>query len=236
MNFEGKKIFITGGSSGIGKATAEKLIKEGAKVLICGRDEAKLNETAQNLGCDALQADVSKQSDVEKCFDHIAGKWGGLDVLINNAGIGRGGRLHELSLEDMKKVWEINVLGATHCGQKAAQIFREQKSGNIVNIGSSSSLKGYPGGSVYVASKFALRGLSECWKAELRPYNVRVFQINPSEVTTAFGQKDGKERPDQAKKLRSEEIAHAIYSVLAMDDRGFIPELNVWATNPWEDK
>jgi 3-oxoacyl-[acyl-carrier protein] reductase len=75
--------------------------------------------------------------------------------------------------------------------------------------------------------------MTQCWQAELRKYNVRVFLISPSEVATAFGSKDNVERTAPANKLRSEEIAHAIKSVLEMDDRGFIPELAVWATNPW---
>lgn len=75
--------------------------------------------------------------------------------------------------------------------------------------------------------------MSECWRDELRKYNVRVMMINPSEVTTAFGSSDRKERDPESKKLRSEEIAHAIKSALEMDDRGFTTELTVWATNPW---
>jgi 3-oxoacyl-[acyl-carrier protein] reductase len=86
---------------------------------------------------------------------------------------------------------------------------------------------------VYASSKFALRGMTECWRDELRPFNIRVMLINPSEVTTAFGNPERKERAEEAKKLRATEIAYAIKAVLEMDNRGFIPELGVWATNPF---
>ncbi|MDX5426674.1 MAG: SDR family NAD(P)-dependent oxidoreductase, partial [Bacteroidota bacterium] len=117
--------------------------------------------------------------------------------------------------------------------QKAARIFKEQKRGNIINIASSAGVKGFSHGTVYAASKFALRGMTECWRAELRPYNVRVILVNPSEVTTAFNQPGRKEREEVPNKLRPAEIAHSIVSALEMDDRGFITELSVWATNPF---
>ncbi|MDH5628206.1 MAG: SDR family NAD(P)-dependent oxidoreductase, partial [Candidatus Krumholzibacteria bacterium] len=91
----------------------------------------------------------------------------------------------------------------------------------------------FPGGTVYAASKFALRGMTECWQAELRKHDIRVTLIAPSEVATAFGREDGREREAPPNKLASMEIAHAIKSVIELDDRGMIPELSVWATNPW---
>jgi 3-oxoacyl-[acyl-carrier protein] reductase len=88
-------------------------------------------------------------------------------------------------------------------------------------------------GSIYASSKFALRGLTQCWQAELRPYNVRVFQINPSEVPTAFGVEDRVEKSDVENKLSAKEIAHVICSQLEMDNRGYVPEVTVHATNPF---
>ena len=105
--------------------------------------------------------------------------------------------------------------------------------GTIVNIGSTASLKGYKNGSIYSSSKFAVRCLTQCWQAELRQHNIRVCQVNPSEVTTAFGSKDRVERDSVNNKLRPEEISHSIISSIEMDDRGFINELNIWATNPF---
>ena len=111
---------------------------------------------------------------------------------------------------------------------------KKDKRGTIINIGSTASLKGYKNGSIYASSKFAVRCLTQCWQAELRPYNIRVCQINPSEVTTAFGNVERIERENIANKLSSSEISHAIISAIEMDNRGFINELNVWATNPFD--
>jgi 3-oxoacyl-[acyl-carrier protein] reductase len=116
---------------------------------------------------------------------------------------------------------------------RAAGLFKKQNYGNIINVASTAGGKGYEGGTVYASSKFALRGMTQCWQAELRRHNVRVMCINPSEVTTAFGNQDRQEREDQPNKLRGKEIAVAIKGALEMDDRGFIPELTVWATNPF---
>lgn len=233
MDLKGKNILLTGGSLGIGKATAQLLINKGANVAITGRDKSRLEATANEIGAFPIVADVANEEDVQKTYEAFLEKFGSLDVLVNNAGIGVRKAVDELSPQDFKKVLDVNVVGAAMMAKKAAQLFKEQKSGNIINIGSTAALKGYPTGSVYVASKFALRGMTECWRAELRPFNVRVILINPSEVTTAFGSKERVERDEVDNKLRSQEIAHAIVSTLEMDDRGFIPELSVWATNPF---
>jgi 3-oxoacyl-[acyl-carrier protein] reductase len=130
-------------------------------------------------------------------------------------------------------VYSVNVFGAALMTKYAANIFKKQKYGNIINISSTAGTKGYANGTVYSSSKFALRGMTQCWQAELRKYNVRVILVNPSEVVTAFGNNEGKERKEVANKLRGVEIAHTIVSTLEMKDRGFIPEVTVWATNPF---
>ena len=124
------------------------------------------------------------------------------------------------------------MFGVALLTQEAVKIFKEQDYGNIVNIASTASLNGFPNGSIYAASKFALRGMTQCWQKELRKHNIRVMLINPSEVPTAFGSADRTERPDVKSKLTSVDIAHVIKSALEMDNRGFIPEVNIWATNP----
>jgi 3-oxoacyl-[acyl-carrier protein] reductase len=234
MNVKDSIALVTGGSSGIGKATAQMLIAKGAKVIIVSRNADKVTSVANEIGAFPIAADVSVPADVERIFHQLQEKFGRLDILINNAGIGQGwADLTEVQLTDMQQVYSVNVFGAMMVGQAAARIFKAQRSGNIINIGSTVSLKGYAKGTVYSSSKFALRGMTQCWQDELRPFNVRVTQMNPSEVTTAFGSKDGIERTEVANKLRSEEIAHQICAVLEMDNRGFVPEVTVWATNPW---
>ncbi len=233
MELQGKNYIVTGGSSGIGRAIAEALIAEGASVLITGRDEKKVHEVAQRIGAVPLQADVASQDDVERTYQQFRERFDRLDGLINNAGIGMRKELEGLTPEDIRRIHDVNVTGAAMMASKAVPWFKAQGSGDIVNIGSTAGMKGMPGGSVYVSSKFALRGMSYCWQHELRPHSVRVMLVQPSEVTTAFNQEGRKERAYEEKKLRPEEIAHAVLSNLQMDGRGFIPELEVIATNPW---
>lgn len=234
MDLTNKVAIVTGGSNGIGKEIARALAESGSKVFITGRNADRLQNAADELGVTGIVSDASKEEDVKKVFRQVMETEGRLDILINNAGFGAGwGELGDLSMEDMRRVYDTNVFGATMMGQEAAKIFRDQKSGNIVNIGSTASVKGYAKGSIYASSKFALRGLSQCWQGDLRPYNVRVMHVNPSEVTTAFGKTDGLSRDEVSNKLRPKEIADVVISQLKMDDRGFVPEVTVWATNPW---
>jgi len=234
MKIEGSKILITGGSLGIGKAAARILVDGGAEVIITGRDANRLKIASKETGAIPFVADVSRSEDVEKTYKFIRDSWGKLDVLVNNAGIGsKSSLLTEVSEEDFLNVYKVNVIGAAMMAKQAAIMFREQNYGNIINIASTAARKGYERGTVYASSKFALKGMTECWQAELRKYNVRVILINPSEVTTAFGNPERIERKERNNRLRSEEIAHTIKASLEMDDRGFIPELTVFATNPW---
>lgn len=234
MELNGSVALVTGGSNGIGKELAKQLAAAGATVFITGRDQSKLEASAKEIGAIGIRADASVEEDVERVFAQIVNTIGRLDILVNNAGFGAGwASLGELNMEDMLRVYQTNVFGAAMMGQRAANIFKKQRSGNIVNIGSTASLKGYAKGSIYASSKFALRGLSQCWQDDLRPFNVRVMHINPSEVTTAFGKSDGVSRQEVENKLRPKEIADVIMSQLKLDDRGFVPEVTIWATNPW---
>jgi len=234
MKIKGSKILITGGSLGIGKAAAKILVNDGADVIITGRDQGRLEIAAEETGAIPFMADVSQLDQVEDTYKFIKENWGKLDCLVNNAAIGSmSSHLTEVTEEDFLKVYRVNVIGAAMMARHAALIFKEQNYGNIINIASTAARKGYARGTVYASSKFALRGMSECWQAELRKHNVRVILINPSEVTTAFGNPERKERPERDNRLRSEEIAHSIKAALEMDDRGFIPELTIYATNPW---
>ena len=234
MNISGAAFLVTGGSAGIGKATAKLLSEKGAKVAITGRDKVKLENVAKEINAFPIHADVAVAEDVRKTYELCFKQFGKLDCLINNAGIGGGwSEITELDMKIFRKVYDVNVFGAALMGSEAAKIFKKQNYGNIVNIASTAATKGYAKGTIYASSKFALRGMTQCWQAELRKYNVRVILINPSEVTTAFGNEERVERPEVKNKLRSLEIARTIISTLEMDDRGFIPEVTVWATNPF---
>jgi 3-oxoacyl-[acyl-carrier protein] reductase len=232
-NLSGKKVLITGGSSGIGKATAIDLVGKGAIVCITGRNKVKLEKVASEINAIPIHLDVSKYNSIAvKTLDAFH-SMGGIDVLINNAGIGEFAKLEDIKVNHFESIFATNVFGLTMLTQEVVKFFKTQQYGMIINIGSSAATSGFPSGSVYCASKFALRGLTECWRHELRRDNIRVVLVNPSEVPTAFNNKDRVEREEQENKLSSKEISHAIISTINMDKRGFIPELNVWATNPF---
>lgn len=232
MQIDYAKVLVTGGSSGIGLETARQLRLRGATVAICGRDADKLRRMADDIGAFAIEADVSVESDVVEMIELIVDRFSEYNVLINNAGFGHFAPLVETTLEDMQRVYATNVFGAMLVARESARYFVRQSYGNIVNVASTAGQRGFAGGTAYASSKFALSGLTECWRAELRKHNVRVMQINPSEVQTHFYAAAAREQAFSDRKLRPIEIAHAIVSMLEMDDRGFVPEMSVWATNP----
>lgn len=234
MNLNNSKVLITGGSSGIGKETAKQFIAKGAKVVITGRDESKLMHVATEIGAIPLLFDISNLKSIpQKAKEALFLLEGRVDVLINNAGIGIFPLLGDITEADLFAVYNTNVFGLALLTQELISTFKAQQSGNIINIGSTASVKGFASGSVYAASKFAVRGMTQSWQAELRKENIRVSLINPSEVTTAFADETRKERNEESNKLGAEEIAKIIISTVEMRDKGFIPEVTVWATNPF---
>ncbi|HEU4699534.1 MAG TPA: SDR family oxidoreductase [Gemmatimonadales bacterium] len=226
------KVLVTGGSSGIGYGVAQLLVERGAQVAICGRDEARLREAAAAIGATPIRGDVSVEADAVRMVREVIAAFGDFNVLVNNAGIGAFAPLVDVTAEQMRRVWEVNVLGATLMARESARHFVAQGTGNIINVASTAGLRAGAGGSAYASTKFALRGLSESWRAELRQHNVRVMLINPSEVVTEFFTRAGREQAENPTKLHPIEIAHAVVAMLTMKDVGFIPELSVWATNP----
>ncbi|MFT4782135.1 MAG: 3-oxoacyl-[acyl-carrier protein] reductase [Nonlabens sp.] len=238
MEINNSTVLITGGSSGIGKETAKQFIARGAKVVITGRNEKKLKRVAEDIGAIPLLFDISDlKSIVQKAKDALFLLEGKIDTLINNAGIGAFPALGEITENDLLNVYNTNVFGMALLTQELLPQFKEQRSGNIINIGGTASQKGFAQGSVFAASKFAVRGMTQSWQAELRKYNIRVTLVNPSEVTTAFtyrSRENREERKEQFNKLGSEDIAHTIISIVEMRNKGFIPEVTVWATNPFE--
>lgn len=233
MELNGSIALVTGGSEGIGAAIAEALAEHGASVTITGRREGVLEAKAAELGVDSIAGDVGIEEDAVRTVAQVVERHGRLDILVNNAGIGCIGPLVETELEDLERVYRTNVFGAFLMGREAAKQFIAQGSGELINISSTSGLRGGQMATVYSSSKFALRGMTECWRDELRRHDIRVTLVNPSEVMTDFGAKLGYERPPSEKKLRAKEIADAVIGALKIDPRGFVPEFSVFATNPF---
>jgi len=232
MNLKNAVALITGGSSGIGRAIAQGLVASGARVAITGRDQVRLAETAREIGVHPIHADVAVEADVQRTYRELLQQFGDLDILVNNAGTGVFKNLVDFELKDFEAVFATNVTGSMLMAREAAKLFVKRQRGNIVNIASTAALRGAPKGTAYYGSKFALRGMTECWRGELRQHNVRVFLVEPSEVLTNFYQTAGLPQKANATKLRSEEIAHVVKCLLEMDDRGFVPEVSIFATNP----
>ncbi|GJM20660.1 MAG: putative oxidoreductase YoxD [Planctomycetota bacterium] len=226
-----QRMLITGGSAGIGFEIARAALEQGARVVLNGRDAARLEAAADKLHVPFVAGDVG--TDAPAIMASAVEQLGGLDVLVNNAGWGRRMTLEELDADVMHEIWRTNVLGAALMAQAALPHFEVAGAGALVNIASTAALKGYAGGSAYSSSKFALASLSQCWAAELRPRNIRVLQVNPSEVQTGFGGRDLSAGMNP-RKLFAEDVAHAVLGALTMHPRGFVPELTIHATNPWE--
>jgi 3-oxoacyl-[acyl-carrier protein] reductase len=232
MNISDIKAIVTGGSSGIGFEIAKQLKMQGAKVLITGRDENKLKKAASEIDVLYAVADASNEADVIKAFEYANSMMKGYNVLINNAAYGSFGLLKDQNTQVFEQLIATNVTGAMIAGREAAKHFIENNFGNIINISSTAGNAGFAGGTAYVASKFALKGMTECWRAELRKSNIRVMLVNPSEVQTPFYKALGGERPYNETKLEASEIAHLVIAMLTMRDVGFITEATVFATNP----
>ena len=230
MDLKNAKALITGGGTGIGLETARQITAAGGQVAICGRRADVLEAAAAEVGALAVVADVAKEGDVEQMMAATLEGLGGLNVLINNAAFGYFAPLLEVDTARFEAVLATNVTGAMLVGRACARHFVEHGGGTIVNVGSTAAHSGFAGGSAYAASKFALSGLTECWRAELRKHDIRVMQMDPSEVQTPFGGRDMSTL--NPSKLEATDIAHMIRAMLELNDRGFVTNTMVWATNP----
>jgi 3-oxoacyl-[acyl-carrier protein] reductase len=226
------RVLVTGGSQGIGAAIVERARASGHAVVFTGRNPSLIETVALKTGAHGLLADVSVAADNEKTVETCRARMGGLDVLVNNAGYAYRAEIGEMDVEAMRKMFETNVFGLVDITNRVVPLLKSQQRGDIVNIASTSGMKGGAGGTPYGASKWAVRGITQCWQAELRPHGIRVTCVCPSEVQTNFGGRGGRNNPN---KLYADDIAATIMAALDMPRRALWPELAVFANNPWKE-
>jgi 3-oxoacyl-[acyl-carrier protein] reductase len=233
VDLKNAAVLVTGGSCGIGLETARILRQRGARVAMCARHKEMLEAAAKEVGALPIVADVSKEDDVQRMISEVVKEFSDYNVLINNAGFGAFAPLVELTSDEFFRVWQTNVLGAMVVARESAKHFIGRSYGNIVNLSSTAGQRGFANGTAYCASKFAVQAMTECWRAELRQHNIRVMQVNPSEVLTSFGEDQSSQaKADNPSKLHAQDIAQLIASMLEIDDRGFVTDSTIWATNP----
>jgi len=181
-----KVVLVTGASSGIGKATAKRLIDDGYKVYVAARRVEQMKDL-ESLGATPLKMDITIEEDVQKVVDTIVAKDGGVDVLVNNAGYAIYGAVEDTSIEDARRQFEVNIFGLARLTQLVLPHMREQKAGKIINISSMGGKMYTPLGAWYHGTKHALEGWSDCLRLELKPFGIDVVIIEPGAIVTEFG-------------------------------------------------
>lgn len=236
MELRSRRAVVTGGSTGIGLATATRLARAGCRVAICARSAEPLEEAGRAIraaGAESLtvQADITNESDVDRLNETVSDAWGGADILVNNAGIGVFGSILDLDVTDYDAVFAVNVRGLFLCTRAFAPDMVDQRDGVIVNVASLAGKNTFAGGAVYSASKHAVMGMSKSMMLDLRPHGVRVLTVCPGTVYTPFF--DGTDvQPDESKALRPEDVAEMIEHAVRMSDRGTISEFEIRPVDP----
>ncbi|WP_298762680.1 SDR family NAD(P)-dependent oxidoreductase [uncultured Polaribacter sp.] len=234
--------FITGATSGIGKATAEIFAKNNIRLILCGRRAERLQELKKQLGkfteVTTLQFDVSKRDEVEKAIKSIPENFKQIDVLINNAGNAHGlSAIQDGAIDDWDAMLDINVKGLLYVSKAIIPQMTARKSGFIVNIGSIAGKEVYPNGNVYCASKHAVNALNKAMRLDLNKHNIRVAGIHPGAVETEFSDVRFKGDTAKAKQvytgykaLQANDIADIIYFVITRPYHVNIEDLVVYPT------
>jgi 3-oxoacyl-[acyl-carrier protein] reductase len=228
-----RRFLVTGGSQGIGAAVVDLARRAGHEVVFTGRNTGLIDAVARKTGAYGVQADVAASDDNARTVALCTERMGGVDVLVNNAAYGYRAEIGALDVGEMRQMFETNVFGMVDLTNRIVPMMKSRGDGDIVNIASTSGMKGAAAATPYAASKWAVRGISQCWQAELRPYGIRVISLCPSEVQTNFGGRGGRNNPN---KLYAEDLAATIMAALDMPRRALWPELAVFATNPWKEE
>jgi NAD(P)-dependent dehydrogenase (short-subunit alcohol dehydrogenase family) len=236
MILNGKVAIVTGGTKGIGRAIAEALAREGMNVCISARKEDEVERTVAELdglsegGVAGAVCDVRDYDEVKALFEHTVAEFGGVDVLINNAGIGLFGRVEEMSPEDFRAVLETNLFGVFYCCHEAIPQMKKRGGGYIINISSLAGTNAHPQMSAYNASKFGLNGFSEALMQEVRHDPIKVSYIMPGSVNTEFG---GDETSDEKSwQLQPPDIARVVLDLLHQEERSLLSRVEIRPSRP----
>ncbi len=237
LDLSGRVAVVTGSSKGIGYAIAHALAAANADVVVSARKPAEVTEAARRLeGAGSgrvlgVPCDVRDYEQVRRLIGAAAEQLGGVDVLVNNAGVGAFGRVGDLMPEAWARVLETNLTGVYYCCHEALPHLRARGGGWIINIGSLAGKNPFPGGAAYNASKFGLLGFSEAMMLDERQDGVRVTCIMPGSVATNFGRVDrAGEGADW--KIQPEDIARIVMDLLAMPERTLPSRIEVRPTRP----
>ncbi len=228
---ESKLAVVTGGTRGIGRAIAQGLLDSGAQVAICGRTQQAAETAANELvssGGFAVGAgcDVSKPDEVARFFRFVDEHLGGVDILINNAGVGAFKPVADLTIEEWRRVIDTNLSGVFYCCREAMPRLRKRGGGYVINISSLAGKNPFAGGAAYNASKFGLNGFSEAMMLDHRYENIRVSYIMPGSVSTGFM------TGDADWKISACDIAEIVLSLLRMPERTLVSRVEVRPTKP----
>jgi NAD(P)-dependent dehydrogenase (short-subunit alcohol dehydrogenase family) len=231
MQLSGKVAFITGGSRGIGLATAKALVAQGASVAITGTDQARLDGAASELGAKALgiRADVRDYTQVERAISTAVTRFGGLDILVNNAGVGVFRPVAETTVDEWRNVIDTNLSGAFYCCHAALPHLKARGGGWIINISSLASKNAFANGAAYCASKSALNSFSEALMQEVRYDGVRVAYVLPGSVNTGFG---GLSNTKSQWALMPDDVAEVIVDLIAHPSRSLPSRVEIRPAQP----
>jgi 3-oxoacyl-[acyl-carrier protein] reductase len=223
---------VTGGSRGIGFAIARALAESGTSVAITGRDRAALETARRKLGGQtiALHADVQNERDAANAVDETADKFGGLDVLVNNAGVGLFASVADMTPAEWRQVIETNLTGAFYCSHAALPHLRRRGGGWIVNVSSLAAKNAFVGGAAYCASKAGLNAFSEALMQEVRHDNIRVTCVMPGSVSTGFGGRGESGEADW--KLAPEDVARTVVDLMAHPARSLPSRVELRPSRP----
>jgi 3-oxoacyl-[acyl-carrier protein] reductase len=228
----GMTALVTGASRGIGLAIARRLAQLGARLSLCARDSARLDTAAAALRKEGFEAlamvtDVTHANEIQSLVDRTHRELGPIDILINNAGIGRFGPAHQMSEADWDAVLDTNLKSVFLVTRAVAPGMIERKRGHIVNISSLAGKNTFANGGIYCASKWGLMGLTACMAEDLRAHNIRVSAICPGSVATDFSPHTGR---DTSKLLQPDDVAHAVATLVTQAPQSFISEIDLRPT------